>query len=308
MILFASGRTDIPAFYSQWFLNRIHAGFVDVRNPYYGEQVTRYKLTPDLVDCIVFCTKNPAPLIPHLKELNDFGTYYFVTITPYGKEIEPHVPDKEEIINSVHELSECVGKEKICWRYDPIFVDKTYTAAAHIRSFRTIAEKLRGATDRCVISFIDLYEKTKRNFPSVKEVSVSDQKFLAQALSVIARDNGMTIESCAEKTDLSAYGVETGCCISKKIIESASGLKLLDVHGHSIRPQCACLPTHDIASYNTCPHGCKYCYANYDSAAVAKNVKFHDDNSSFLIGGPKDSDILKEAKQKSWRDTQLVLL
>src|SRR5574344_2000043 len=137
MILFASGRTDIPAFYSQWFLNRIHAGFVDVRNPYYGEQVTRYKLTPNLVDCIVFCTKNPAPLIPHLKELNEFGTYYFITITPYGKEIEPHVPDKAEIINSVHELSECVGKEKICWRYDPIFIDKTYTAAAHICSFRT---------------------------------------------------------------------------------------------------------------------------------------------------------------------------
>lgn len=308
MILFASGRTDIPAFYSRWFINRIKAGYVDVRNPYYREHVTRYKLTPDVVDCIVFCTKNPQPILPYIKDLSKFGIYFFVTLTPYGKEIEPNVPEKSAVIESVRALSDAVGKENVCWRYDPIFVDKTYTAASHMRSFRELAEKLNGVTDRCIISFIDLYEKTKKNFPGVQEVSVSDQKFIAQALSVIARQNNMTIESCAEKVDLTAYGVETGCCISKKIIEHAGNVRLLPVSGHSIRPQCACLPTHDIASYNTCPHGCKYCYANYDNATVAKNIKAHDDESSFLIGGAEPGDILKEAKQKSWRDTQLALL
>lgn len=308
MILFASGRTDIPAFYSKWFINRVHAGFVDVRNPYNEKQVTRYKLSPSLVDCIVFCTKNPAPLIPYLKEINNFGLYFFVTLTPYGKEIEPNVPDKESVIESIKELSSIVGKEKVCWRYDPIFINKNYTAAAHIRMFSEIAQKLNGITNRCVISFIDLYEKTRKNFRGVAEVSVSDQQFLAQALSVIAVRNGMTIESCAEKEDLSSYGVDTGCCISKHVIERATGIRMIDIHGKSVRPQCSCLPTNDIGEYNTCPHGCKYCYANYDSASVKKNVKLHDDNSSFLIGGQKKDDELKIAKQKSWKDSQLLLL
>ena len=224
MLLFASGRTDIPAFYSKWFMNRLHAGFVDVRNPYTHQQVTRYRLDPKIVDTFVFCTKNPAPFLPQIGDFFSLGFkgYFFVTLTPYRKDVEPNVPEKSKVIESVQELSKKVGAKNLCWRYDPIFVNSDYPVSFHIKAFRELAQKLRGSTGRCIISFIDLYEKTKKNFPGIQEVSESDQKFLAQAFSKIARENGMTIESCAEKVDLSAYGVEGAACISRKIRNSPS--------------------------------------------------------------------------------------
>ena len=309
MILFASGRTDVPAFYAQWFINRIRAGFVDVRNPYYSSQVTRYRLTPELVDCIVFCTKNPAPMLPFLDELAGYGIYFFTTITPYGPDIEPHVPPKSQVMDDFAALSARLGKDRVCWRYDPIFVNEDYPVSAHIRAFRAMAERLQGATDRCIISFIDLYEKTKRNFPGLEEVPVSDQRFLAQALSAIGRETGIEVETCAEKEDLSAFGVTGNVCLSRETIERAAGIRLLkDLPRQRLRPQCACLPTHDIASYNCCPHLCRYCYANYDAALVAKNYARHDPDSSFLIGTSAPGDLVHQAKQVSYRDSQLLLL
>ena len=310
MLLFASGRTDIPAFYSKWFMNRIRAGYVDVRNPYYGEQVARYKLTRDVVDCLAFCTKNPAPMLPYLDELKSLklGLYFFVTITPYEKDIEPNVPEKSQVMDSFIELSESLGKDRVAWRYDPIFIDEKYSVSFHIKTFRAMAEKLRSSTDRCIISFIDLYEKTKRNFPGVKEVSESDQKFLASSLSRIAFENGIKIESCAEKIDLTACGVEPGACLSKEIVEKATGTHLLqNVGKQNLRKHCICLPTNDIGAYNSCPHLCKYCYANYDAKLVAKNFARHNPDSPFLLGEAKEGDKLHEARQKSFRDEQLFL-
>lgn len=311
MILFASGRTDVIAFYTPWLMNRLRAGFVDVRNPYHSQQVTRYKLTPDVVDALVFCTKNPAPVLPYLDELRSFGigTYFFVTITPYGKDIEPNVPEKQTVLRSFCALSERVGAEHICWRYDPIFVNADYPVSAHIRYFRQMAETLRSATSRCIISFIDLYEKTKKNFPGVQEVSLADQQFLAQALSRVAHDVGMSIETCAEKADLSAFGVEAGACLSRAAITTAAGYKLVDaIPKQTLRQHCACLPAHDIAAYNACPHLCAYCYANYDASLVQKNYARHDPHSSFLLGGALPDDELHIAKQTSFRDSQMVLL
>lgn len=310
MILFASGRTDIPAFYSEWFMNRLRAGFVDVRNPYYGQQVTRYKLTPDVTDCFVFCTKNPRPMLPYVEELRSFGfgLYFFVTITPYGKEIEPNVPEKSEVMESTIALSKALGMEKVCWRYDPIFVDQTYSVSAHIREFRKMAETLRFATDRCIISFVDLYEKTKKNFPDVQEVSLQDQQFLAQAFSRVGDETGISIETCAEKTDLSAFGVEAGACVSRKAIERAAGFPLIaSLPKQNLRQHCGCIATHDIGAYNSCPHLCRYCYANYDAALVRKNYARHNPASSFLLGEAADGDELHEAKQISLRDRQLGL-
>jgi hypothetical protein len=307
MIIFASGRTDVPAFYSAWFMNRIREGFVCVRNPYNAKQVTRYTLSPDVVDCIVFCTKNPGPMIPDIEKLAAFGFYFFVTITPYGSDIEPQVPAKDQVISDFIALSKMVGKDRICWRYDPVFLNSTYTPAVHIRSFRTMAEKLAGATDRCIISFIDLYGKTKKNFPGITEVSENDQRFLAQAFSGIAAHSGMVVESCAEKLDLSPYGVEPAGCLSLRYIERAAGIRLLPVREKSLRPHCTCLPSHDIGSYNTCPHGCRYCYANYDEASVRKNQAAHDDASPFLTGNSLPDDRVSYADQKSWQDRQLIL-
>ncbi len=311
MILFASGRTDIPAFYSEWLMKRIREGFVLVRNPYYKEQVTRYRLTPDVVDCLVFCTKNPAPLLPYIDELkkSGLGLYFFVTITPYASDVEPQVPAKEAVMETFAALSAQVGKAAVCWRYDPIFIDSTYTVSAHIRAFRTMAETLAPTTDRCIISFIDLYEKTKRNFPELREVSEVDQRFLAQAFSSIGRETGIQIESCAEKLDLSDYGIQSGACISRTCIEGATGIRLLPhIAAHPLRKHCACLPTHDIGAYNSCPHLCRYCYANYDARLVAKNHALHDPDSPFLLGGALPGDVIHDARQQSFRDTQLLLL
>lgn len=307
MILFASGRTDIPAFYSEWFVNRIKAGFVDVRNPYYNQQVTRYKLDPKVVDCLVFCTKNPEPMIKYLEELKNFPLYFHVTITPYGKDVEPNVPSVDEVIESVGRLAEEIGKDKICWRYDPIFVNETYSVAAHIRIFKEMCEKLAPYTSRCIISFIDLYEKTKRNFPEVKEVSEADQRFLAGAFSSIAGKCGIQIESCAEKIDLSPQGVIPGACVSKEIVERITNVRLKINERSALRKHCICLPTRDIAYYNCCPHLCKYCYANYDEKLVRKNYALHNPESSFLIGEARADDIINLAKQESFRDPQLYL-
>ena len=308
MLIFASGRTDIPAFYSQWFINRVRAGFVDVRNPYYAHQVSRYKLSPDLVDFFVFCTKNPKPMILHLEELKNFGIYFFVTITPYEKEVEGNVPDKQQVIESFIELSKILGRERVCWRYDPIFIDQKYSVSFHIREFRKMAEQLCSFTDRCIISFIDLYEKTKKKFPNAKEVSEQDQKFIAQAFARIGTETGIQIESCAEQLDLTAFGVKNGGCISRKVIERAAQIHLKkNIPINHLRKFCSCLPTHDIGSYNSCPHLCKYCYANYDESLVKKNFAHHNPNSTFLIGESQAGDIVKDAPQISWRDSQLLL-
>ena len=175
MIIQTGMRTDIPAFYSKWFLNRIKEGYVCVRNPYYPKQVTKYSLSPEVVDLIAFCTKNPLPMLPFLDELKPYGQYWFVTITPYGRDIEPNVPDKETVMEGFKELSDVVGADSMGWRYDPIFIDKKHSVEWHISEFEKMAEILAGYTKTCVISFIDIYKKVERNFPEAKSVRAEDR-------------------------------------------------------------------------------------------------------------------------------------
>ncbi len=167
--------TDIPAFYHEWLLNRIREGYVLVRNPYNHSSVTRYRLSPDVVDLIAFCTQNPEPMLSHMDVLQPYGQYWFVTITPYGKEIEPNVPDKEKVMDSFKKLSELVGVDSVGWRYDPIFINRNYSVEWHIAEFEKMAETLWGYTKTCVISFIDIYKKVEYNFPGIGEVSKADR-------------------------------------------------------------------------------------------------------------------------------------
>ena len=193
MILQTGFRTDIPGFYSTWFANRLRAGFVLVRNPYDPQSVTRYAINPDVVDLIGFCTKNPAPMLPRMELLRPYGQYWFVTITPYGPEIEPHVPPKAQVLQDFITLSKIVGPDCIAWRYDPIFLSDTYTAARHIAEFEQMAAVLSGYTRICVISFIDLYEKVRRNFPQVKSVPLTERETLGKAFVEIGKKYGMMI-------------------------------------------------------------------------------------------------------------------
>lgn len=174
MVINTGCRTDIPAYYSEWFYNRIREGYVPVRNPYYPQQVTRYLLTPEVMDLLCFCTKNPEPMLSRLDELQAFSQFWFVTITPYGKDVEPHVPDADRVMEAFRRLSERVGKHAMSWRYDPGFLDEKYTLDFHMEHFEHMAQILAGSTEQCVVSFIDLYAKTKRNFPGVREVTAQE--------------------------------------------------------------------------------------------------------------------------------------
>ena len=307
MIINTGCRTDIPAYFSEWFFNRIKEGYVYVRNPYYKNQVMKYKLTPDVIDCLSFCTKNPAPMLPRIHEIDGFRQFWFVTITPYGKEIEPNVPDKEKVMEDFKKLSHIIGVEKIGWRYDPIFITDKYTLKSHIENFEKMAAKLAGYTHDCVISFIDLYEKTKRNFPGVKAVTNEERFVIAKEFVRIGKKYDIKIKTCVEGQELSKYGVDCSGCMTKPVIEKAIGVSLKLHQKKSTRGGCNCLLGNDIGEYNTCGHACVYCYANYDRKTVIDNMKQHNPKSPFLIGGNINGDIVKEAKQESFIDNQITL-
>ena len=309
MIIQTGMRTDIPAFYSEWFLNRLNEGFVLVRNPYNQSQVTRYSLSPDVVDLIAFCTKNPAPMLTHMDALKPYGQYWFVTITPYGKDIEPNVPDKEIVMDDFIRLSNIVGVDSVGWRYDPIFVDDKHSVEWHISEFEHMAKKLAGFTKTCVISFIDIYKKVERNFPQAREVSKKDRITIGKAFIDIAAKYGMTIRPCAEGNDLAEYGADCSGCMTVKTFETALHERL-DVPKRKTNQrngECACLLGVDIGAYDTCGHLCKYCYANTDINLVKENMKLHNPDSPFLLGNLNPDDVIHNAQQFSWIDKQQYL-
>ena len=305
MIINTGQRTDIPAFYSEWFVNRLKAGFVLVRNPFNPQSVTRYRLTPDVVDLIGFCTKNPAPMLPHMELLRPFGQFWYVTVTPYGREIEPHVPPKLQVLESFKRLSDVVGADSIGWRYDPILISEAYPVERHIKAFEYMAKALQGYTHTAVISFIDLYEKTKRNFPEARAVCEKDRLTLGKAIVDIGQACGMAIRPCAEGEELARFGADCSGCMTVAMYEQALHQRLKVPPHPPARKACACYLSGDIGAYNTCAHFCKYCYANYDAETVRANLARHDPSSPLLIGHLMPGDQVHEAKQESWIDPQI---
>lgn len=305
MILNTGSRTDIPAYYSNWFYNRIKAGFVLVRNPYYPSQITRYLLDPEVIDAMVFCTKNPFPMLDQISLLSAYDTFWFITITPYGKEIEPHVPPKELVIDSFQRLSTFIGSRRMSWRYDPIFITGQYSVEYHMEQFEQIAGALSGYTNQCVVSFIDLYEKTKRNFRGIHSVTEYDQIRLINAFSKTAKKHGLQIHLCCESKNLVCENVDADGCLSQTVLEKSLGFRFTVPKKKTARSECSCLLGADIGAYNSCGHGCLYCYANYDHETVSKNMRLHNPLSPLLIGEVTEEDIIKPAEQKSWRERQL---
>jgi len=305
MILNTGSRTDIPAYYSDWFYNRIREGYVLSRNPYNPAQITKYLLNPEVIDVIVFCTKNPFPMLDRISLLSAFDTFWFVTITPYGKEIEPYVPSKERVIGYFQKLSELIGKGRISWRYDPVFVTDQYSVDYHIERFHQMTEALSGYTEQCVVSFIDLYEKTRRNFKGIREVTYREQEKMISAFSEIAKKNELQIHLCCESASLVRDNVDADGCMSKAVLEKSLGCKLNVPQNKRARKECSCLLGADIGAYNTCGHGCLYCYANYDRKTVVRNRKLHRVTSPLLIGEVTENDVIKQAEQKTWKNGQL---
>lgn len=308
MILNTGCRTDIPAYYSRWFYNRIKEGYVCTRNPYRTDQVLKYRLDPEVVDILCFCTKNPEPMLPRLAELNRFRQFWFVTLTPYGKDIETHVPDKRTVLESIQQLSAAVGAKAVGWRYDPIFITEKYSVEYHLRAFEKMASELQNQVNACVISFLDLYEKTKRNFPAARAVIEKEQKYLTTRFAEIGEKYGIPIRTCCENISLAQCGVDVSGCMTKTVLETATDCHLtVPKKKKSPRAQCNCLLGADIGMYNTCPHGCIYCYANYDRKTVRQNVKLHEPDSPFLIGGFRKGDKIIEVRQESYINQQITL-
>ncbi len=307
MILHTGLRTDIPAFYSQWFENRLREGYVLVRNPYRPGAVMRYRLSPEVVDVLCFCTKNPEPMLARWDALKPYGMCWFVTITPYGRDLEPRVPDKERVAESFCRLAERTGPAGVTWRYDPVWVGGVYPVERHLEAFDRLARRLEGATDTCVISFIDLYSKVKRNFPEARAVAREERLLLGREMATIAHARGMTLKTCAEGEELAPFGVDCRGCMTVEAIARAAHCRLHAPKTHPGRSGCACYLSADIGAYNTCGHLCRYCYANDSAEAVRRNMARHDPRSPFLIGGFLPGDCVTDARQQSWKDEQISL-
>lgn len=287
MILSVSRRTDIPSYYAEWFYNRIKEGFVCVRNPMNLHQVSEIRLTPDVVDCIVFWTKNPLLMMEKLDELRAYPYYFQFTLTGYGNDVEANLPDKKTmIIPMFQELSNRIGRERVIWRYDPIFFSDRYTVEYHIETFRAMAEALNGYTDKCVISFLDIYAKIRKNMESLSyyELEESELRSFAKEISRIAEQNHICVGSCAEKIDLEDCGIVHNCCIDKRLIEKLIGCELKVGKDKNQRKECGCVESIDIGTYNTCRNGCAYCYANLGAKNVERNAAKYDPASPLLCG------------------------
>jgi len=310
VILSVSRRTDIPNYYPEWFCERVREGFVYVRNPMNVHQVSKINISPDVVDCIVFWTKNPEPMMRYLDELDTYNYYFQFTLTGYAKDIERNVPDKKEkMIPIFQKLSTRIGSEKVVWRYDPIIFNKKYTPEYHLKAFEKIASALKGYTTKCVISFVDEYAKNKKNMELLESYELDDDalKEFAKKLSAIAKKNGMVIGSCAENIDLSECGIEHNCCIDKTMIENIIGCRLKVEKDKNQRKECGCVESVEIGTYNTCKNGCLYCYANYSEESVLRNCNKYSYSSPILCGQVSEDDKITERKVKSLRDDQLNL-
>ena len=295
MILNVSGRCDIVAFYTKWFMNRYHEGFVDVRNPFYPSLVSRINFSD--VDLIFFCTKNPLPIIPYLKDIEK-PILFHVTITPYKRDIEPNVIDKKKIIEGVKKISSIIGKENIYIRYDPIFISDKYNLEYHVKAFTRLAGELNGYTNSVITSFLDIKKNVikNKNILNYKELTKKDYEIIGRKFSDIAKSNNMTIQTCFEQEDLIEYGFIKGNCLSKELAFKLTGKKYQKWKARKGN-QCSCVEMVDIGSYNSCSHFCKYCYANFDEDKVSINIKNHNPNSSLLIGELVSNDIIKERKK-----------
>lgn len=310
MIISASRRTDIPTYYSEWFLNRIKDGYVYVRNPMNVHQISKISLSPEVIDGIVFWTKNPIPMMPNLDRLKDYAYYFQFTVNSYGKDIESNVPNKNDIvIPAFRELSKKIGAEKVIWRYDPIMLTEKYTIDYHVNYFNEIAKRLSGYTNKCVISFVDLYRNTQSHLKELRMLPLGDNEMyeLAERLVEIAHKNNLIVESCAEKINLEQFGIQHGHCIDCELFEKILNCKMNLSKDKNQRPECGCMESIDIGAYNTCKNGCRYCYANFSEKTVIKNTGIHNPQSPLIFGNVMPDDKITERKMISLKDSQISL-
>lgn len=293
MILSVSGRTDIVAFYTKWFMNRFHEGFVDVRNPFNPRLISRIYF--DNVDLIFFCTKNPLPIIPYLQEFNK-PIMFHVTLTSYKNDIEPGVIPKGKIINGIKKISSIIGKDNVVVRYDPVFISDVYNVEYHKRNFEKLCKLLNGYINKIIVSFIDDYKNVRNNLKEIKYKPFNEDIYreIGISFSESAKKYNITVQTCFEEINLTEYGFIKGECLSKELAYKLTGKEFKEEWKARKEAKCHCVKIIDIGAYNSCAHFCKYCYANFNEKIVNDNVRKHDENSSLLIGKIDEYDIIKE--------------
>lgn len=306
MILSVSRRTDIPALYSKWFMERVKHGFVYVKNPFNAKQISRVNIRPDVVDCIVFWTRNPKPIIENLNELDALGyNYYFqFTITPYHEDLEKNNPNKKRVIETFMQLSKKIGREKVILRYDPILLTERYSIDFHKKAFGILCDKLHNYTEKVIISFLDDYRKVSRNMKdfNLEEIDNTEMIKISKALVEIGNKYNLPIETCAEAIDLEEIGVNHAKCIDGELIERISGYTIINKDKlDANREYCGCMKCIDIGQYDSCIHDCLYCYANVNKEKARLNYKNHNPKSPLLIGEYDESFVKERQDVKSFK-------
>ncbi|HIJ80290.1 MAG TPA: DUF1848 domain-containing protein [Desulfuromonadales bacterium] len=298
MIISASRRTDIPAFYADWFMNRIREGFFHRVNPFNSNQISGFSLKPEDVDAICFWTKNPEPLMKHLNELDDRGlNYYFqFTLNPYDKIFEPGVPPLKERISTMQELAGRICPERVVWRYDPVVLSSITPVSWHLEQAEQIAWHLNKSARRLVFSFYDFYGKGQGRLDKALQGTgirldditapehAAELNQIARGFKTIADSHGLQIFSCSEDIDLSGIGIEHGACIDGKLIGELFGTKAVEDKDKNQREICGCVESADMGMYNTCDFKCAYCYANFNEGMIEGNLLKHSPDSPSLLG------------------------
>jgi len=298
-------RTDIPAFYGEWLMNRFEEGFVYFRNPAYPSTIHKIILDKQHIEGIMWCSKDYLPILHDLKSITDkFPSIFHYTITGYGKDIEPNVPSLEQSIYTFKELSERYGKNKVIWRYDPIFFTKEWTYNRHIQNFQYINKQLCRHAGRVVLNFVSLYEKVKRHMPDLKEVSYNDKVNLIHDFVNLSSMGVQTCGNGLQFKDLE--GVEVTGCLDEHAL-NLMGIYPAKPKGNAVPWGCLCYPNTCIGEYNTCLHKCKYCYASADFDKCDENFAKHDPKSPLLIGWPRGDEKIIEMKPKLLNTKQLKL-
>ena len=310
MIISASRRTDIPAFYSDWFFNRIKERYVLVPNPYNSKMISRISLDPAIVDCIVFWSKNPAPMLEKLDKLKEYNYYFQFTLNPYGPEIENHLPIISKRIDTFKRLSDRIGKEKVIWRYDPVLTNETYTPGFHKEKFAEIAYELKEHTEKCMLGFIDHYQhiRTAVSRFNIQPLLKADIEEMAASFKKTVDTCSIQLDTCTVKVDLTHLGIPGGLCIDNQLVERIAGYPISARKDKNQRDICRCAESIDIGIYESCLNGCIYCYAikgNYNT--VKYNLNKHDKNSPMIVGELQEDNIVKERLVKSLRNDQFSL-
>jgi hypothetical protein len=306
MIISASRRTDIPCYYSEWFLNRLKEGYVLIPNPRNFNRLGSVELSPRNVDCITFWTKNPAPMLSRLPVIDDMGySYYFeFTVTAYGKETERNLPEKQTVIDTFKRLSDKMAPGGVDWRFDPILKNERSSVSWIAEQYAKLCEQLHDYTERCIISFVDEYSHT-RNRADV--LSRSEMLETAGAIADIAGQYRLPVFSCAEEINLSSMGIEHSSCIDQKKVEQMTGARITAKKDAGQRPACGCIESIDIGAYDTCGNGCAYCYAVTGEKALGRRMREYDPHSPLLTGWPKGTEIITDRKAPSRKIEQISL-